>query len=532
MTERTDDPQLNSNGPTASALEANARLLALRSELAAAGQLRARADVEARPVAGDRRRLPRVERGGLDVGPADVADGAAAGLDQGARPADGGAARPSGPISWSIRNDQKNLEDRRRAEGRRYGAYGPAAAGWVWPASQDGPGRAETAAAGESIAVSAESGPPGRPEGAAGRVAGDGDDPTVAEARIAPALAAACLSYENGRIDSCYQLYEAARAVDVAGRGGLPLARLLEVFTRKESPLYRYGRRRAQDVLARGEGLFWHRAKSRGEVWVWLHSRARVAARLGVRLSGHDVMIPLRKLIPSGTTTAVKGRKGDTRSKHANANAVLYAAVHAGRVKQVKADRIVKAAYLALEGAAPTVPAGPITRDNLRKAAGVSKYRQRSYERRARVQLTANLRLSPAARYDDLDQPRRGGSPVYRFIDRKGLHGPAGATWDARRLGNSYRAPDPYRAVFSQRTQKLNARSLYILRIDRKDAGCKPALAAGPEAYKAYERLFYEDAKAADRAHRKDGGYVLWRAHGRRRGRIAVYHALGIARNG
>ena len=104
--------------------------------------------------------------------------------------------------------------------------------------------------------------------------------------------------------------------------------------------------------------------------------------------------------------------------------------------------------------------------------------------------------------------------------------------WDARRLGNSYRAPDPYRAVFSQRTQKLNARSLYILRIDRKDAGLQPESTAGPEAYTAYERLFYEDAKAAERAHRKDGGYVLWRAHGRRRGRIAVYHALGIARNG
>ena len=74
-------------------------------------------------------------------------------------PADAGQLDQAPPVelvNWSIRNAQKLLQAKRARPGR----------GW---ASQDGPGRAESGAAGESIAVPAESGPQRRPEGASGQ---------------------------------------------------------------------------------------------------------------------------------------------------------------------------------------------------------------------------------------------------------------------------------------------------------------------------------------------------------------------------
>ena len=75
-------------------------------------------------------------------------------------PADAGQLDQGAAVdlaNWSIRNAQKLLQAKRARPGR----------GW---ASQDGPGRAESGAAGESIAVPAESGPQGRPEPAGGQI--------------------------------------------------------------------------------------------------------------------------------------------------------------------------------------------------------------------------------------------------------------------------------------------------------------------------------------------------------------------------
>jgi hypothetical protein len=393
--------------------------------------------------------------------------------------------------------------------------------------SQNAPGRAEAPQNGRSYADYSQARPAAafRPSAAASEAI------PAYTARIAPALAAYCLDYEHGRLDAPYQLYEYLRALDQAGRGDVTYELARSTLSGKESPYYRYGRRRLAEVLNRGEGLFWHRAKDdRGALRIWLHKRARVAALLGVRMTGHEVLAPLSVLIPSGGPPRHRkdGRKADTRSKHAEANAALYACFHAGRVKAAKLDPLVKAVALATDDRIPTTPAGPIARGKIRASAGISRYRQRSYEKRAHIRITPNLRLSPAQPVDQLDRPPgKSYGPVYTFIDHKGYHGPAGQTYDARRLSNSYQAPGQYRAYFSQRTRKLN-QDADRLRISSSGAGITPDSHAGPQPFKKFDRVFYESQKGAEQAYLRTGKYTLWRGGNQPRGRYAVFFSHGL----
>ena len=479
MTEHSDDPQLNSNGPevggpTAAALEAQARLLAMRAALADAGQLKARADDQARPVAGDRRRLPRVERGGLDV--ADGAPVAPVMLDQGPRPADVGAALANVANSWAIRNAQRLIEDRRRAEGRRYGAYGPAATGWLIPSSYNGVGRAETAAGGESIAVSAESGPQGRPEGAAGRVAGDGDDlgvavevagalsPRAASVRIAPDLvlfAAQCGDFAPAR------LYMVAAALDPSGRRLLDLDPLAALITDKRSAWYLYGRRRLAAVLRAGEGVYWQREKGpAGRLRLRLRSRARIVAHYGITLTGHEVIMPAAVLLSDA--------RDHGRAREAAALAAVYASAHAGRRSEGK----------------------PISRAKIKAATGLSRWRQRRYERRRGIASRKQIAIDGGFSDHRLASLRHERIASWRHVDRRGLYGPRGAVYIGRQLPNVYRTGSQYARVNSTRQRRrINATARRLS--NTRDAGRRP-----------FARVFFDDLRSAGKAASREVGRV------------------------
>lgn len=321
-------------------------------------------------------------------------------------------------------------------------------------------------------------------------------------ARIAPSLAAYCLDYNNGRFDAPYRLYEVIRAIDTTRRGALSFALIRDTLTRRDSGLYLYGRRRLLEVLRRGEGLFWHRShNSRGDLVVWVHGRARVAAVLGVTLRGREVLLPV--------TALVAGDVDHGRGRQANANAALYATFHAGRVQLRSKNKLVQAAELGALGKLKTLPVNPISRQKLIGAAGVSKYRQRSYERRAGIVTGRNFQVVEVSDHT-IDRAKYQDIPVFKFTDHIGAIGPKGAKYGARRLPNTYHAPDSVGPLFSQRTHKLNeAADRLRISVFGDDATSSPN--AGQQTV-TFNRVFYQEGKAAIRAWEREGKTLYWRS--------------------
>lgn len=263
-----------------------------------------------------------------------------------------------------------------------------------------------------------------------------GHVPTVLaerDVRVSPTLAATSLDrqnrYQNAALDAPYRLYKILQALDTDGRGWLTNQTAAETLTRKDSPSYIYGRRQLKIILRRGEGLFWQRVKSQGQVRIRLAARAKLAVALGCgRLRGREVSFPLKLLLGSG------------RGRQADVNAALYSAVHAGQIRGKGKAR-------------------PITRAKVHDISGCSKYRQRSYEKRMGVTVAHNIHI--LGRHSDYQLQRariHHHLPAYKHTDFLGKinRHQRGAHYIAVRLANSYCTPDKFAVVHSQRQRTIN----------------------------------------------------------------------------
>ena len=297
--------------------------------------------------------------------------------------------------------------------------------------------------------------------------------------RISPTLAAHCLDRQNrtndATLDAPYRLYKILGALDENGRGWLANSDIEPRLTHKESPFYLYGRRQLKIILRRGEGLFWQRVKSKGQLRIRLVSRAKLLEALspGSRLRGREVEIPLAYLLGHGSQ----------RSRQADANAALYAAVHAGRLRP------------------DSSPAGvakprPISRARLQELAGCSAYRQRSYERRMNITVEPNIHILGEHNEYELERARRHFDlPVYKHTDYQGKinRHRRGAAYIAMRLPNSYHLPDTITVVNSRRQRTIN-RAL--------DGLCH--MGSGGSDREAIVRRYHRDAATAVRANQHD----------------------------
>jgi hypothetical protein len=295
--------------------------------------------------------------------------------------------------------------------------------------------------------------------------------------RISPTLAAHCLDrshrYHDATLDGPYRLYKILHALDEHGRGWLANNEVEPLLSKKDSPFYIYGRRQLKIILRRGEGLFWQRVKSKGQVRIRLVGRAKVVAALGCgRLRGKEAELPLSYLLGSG------------RGRQAGANAALYAAVHAGRFRP---DR----------GPSGVEKPRPISRAKLQELAGCSNYRQRSYERRMKITVQRNIHILGAHSDYDLERARQHlGLPAYKHTDYQGKinRHRRGAAYIAVRLPNSYQIPDAICVVQSRRQRTIN-RFL--------DGLCH--LGSGGSEGEEIVRLYHSDAATAVRAGQRDG---------------------------
>ncbi len=84
------------------------------------------------------------------------------------------------------------------------------------------------------------------------------------------------------------------RYIDVDGRGWVTVDQARTLLTRKDSPLRVVGWRQLRNLLRAGQGIFWERGSER----IWLRSVAKVATQLDVkRLTGRPVALPVSSLL-------------------------------------------------------------------------------------------------------------------------------------------------------------------------------------------------------------------------------------------
>ena len=294
--------------------------------------------------------------------------------------------------------------------------------------------------------------------------------PAQTVVRVAPTLAAYCLGknhrYQGCALDGPYRLYKILQTLDREGRGWLANSSVEKALTRKESVHYIYGRRQLKNMLQRGEGLFWQRAKSKGELRIRLVARAKVASHLlNDRLRGHEVSFPVSHLLGSG------------RGRQAGVNAALYTAVHAGQIGR--------------EG-----KSGPISRDRLREVSGCSSYRQRRYEKRMGITVARHIHI--LGRHSDYNLNRirlHQGLPAYKHTDYRGKinRHRRGADYIALRLPNSYSTPDSFAVVHSRRQHSINRQLVGLCLMGSEGSGSDE-----------YVRLFHENGLSAVRSFNRD----------------------------
>jgi len=288
--------------------------------------------------------------------------------------------------------------------------------------------------------------------------------------RVSPTIAANCLDkvhrHRGAALDGPYRLYKILGALDGPGRGWLANRAVEHTLTSKDGPCYIYGRRRLKTMLKRGEGLFWNRVKSEGEVRIRLVARVKVAHLLGCgRLRGREVQLPLKSLLGHG------------RGRQADVNAILYASIHAGQINHKK-------------------EAQPITRNSIRHISGCSPYRQRDYERRAGVRVETNIRiLGPYSDYNLARARQYTNLPAYKHLDYRGKinRHQRGAAYLAVRLPNTYIIPDTFKVSHSRRQRTLNR----LL-----DGLCHTG--SGGSAREDFVHLYHRDAVTAVRSFTRD----------------------------
>ena len=303
--------------------------------------------------------------------------------------------------------------------------------------------------------------------------------PAAATVSLLPDLALALL---REGVAAPGRVWLLLRHMDAEGAGWIELRDARAHLTDKKSPLRICGWRQLRNLLREGEPTFWRREVTKdGEERIWLRSAARVAAALQVtRLKMRPVAVPVAALAESIGL----------------ARAHFYATFHSARAQ-----------------------GGPIARETLERLSGVSPRTQRLYEERAGVERQRNWALGPAYSLEAAQERAwRHGHAIFRFTDQQGRHGPAGASYLAWQLPNSYSGPH---SVESRGRQKRLNRQLVDLfskgitgngknGVDAANGACGDGDEIDPEKI---VRCFYANGQQAVKGYNRDSHHdAYWQS--------------------
>ena len=240
------------------------------------------------------------------------------------------------------------------------------------------------------------------------------------------------------------------RAIDCDGRGWLDVEDIRHHLTEIDSPRRICGWRRLRQLLALGEGRFWHRDEGDR---LWLYGAHKIAYKLDSgRLQGFPVELPISALL--GGIQAVR--------------AAFYATFHGGRDSK------------------------PISRETLESISGIPGRTQLQYDRVARVERRRNIAIGERYSQEHAqDRAWKQGRAVFHFVDTEGRQGRQGREYVAWHLPNSYQTAYQRRSRGSRK------------RLNRKLADLVKKGIPGNDD-RAIERLFFPNGALAARQYNRD----------------------------
>ena len=212
-----------------------------------------------------------------------------------------------------------------------------------------------------------------------------------------------------------YRVWLISRDIDPDGSGCVPLSALQAAIAKT------FGKRRLKKILQLGEGVFWHRYKSReGAVMVRYAGAARLAKRFGLAcFNGSPVQIPSDYLY---------GSLVDFR-------AALQGVFDASR----KDPR-------------------PITRKRRRLITGRCARTQRSYEEKIGTKVTRNIGIIDDYSIDKKRDALYEGQAAFKFVDHEGrIDNKPGSELLAKWLPNTYTPPATFQRVESRSSKRLSS---------------------------------------------------------------------------
>ena len=275
--------------------------------------------------------------------------------------------------------------------------------------------------------------------------------------------------------------------LDDSGRGWVSVVDAREGLAGKGADLRVCGWRQLRKLLARGDGLFWHRSAGR----IWLRSVAKVAAGLRVmRLTGSPVAVPLAALC-QGIGVA---------------RAHLFSTFHSSR--------------------APNSGAGGdklIARASLRELSHVSRQTQAHYERRANVRSSANFAVG--GKFNAVNHQNsawRHGRAAFRFRDEAGRLGQKGNEYVAWQLPNNYVGPHERRPKGQQKRINRELVDLFMKGMTGNDKHSK----SSKKTAFAYGRYFDRASTAAASYNVCPSRDHYWRSQLGEPNRYRIWHCL------
>ena len=263
--------------------------------------------------------------------------------------------------------------------------------------------------------------------------------------KVHPSLARAMLASKRSAVGRLWLLL---RAWDTAGRGCYTLDQVHGAFSIEGSAWHMADRRRVQQLIKQGAGLFWTLRDYRGgrAHGLQMIGADGVAAALGLdRLAGAPVEVPVTDLL------------GGIHK----ANAALFAAVATLQRTRRGGPR-------------------PVTRRTLADMTGAAASTQRTYSKTARIEARPNYVILPSG---DVDAPG-----TFVLLDHLGQQGRAGRSHLARQMPNTYVVP--LAAASRGRLRKINRRLNLVL---------SEARGYWPEV--DYRRIYHDTATGAARAY-------------------------------
>lgn len=298
--------------------------------------------------------------------------------------------------------------------------------------------------------------------------------------------------------DGCGRVWLLVRHLDERGEGRVQLGMLRHEISDPAGLVRCLSKKRLQQILKVGEGLFWHRSADGRHLYY--HSEARVAAALGIRsIQGQAVKLPVAKLV----------------QKIRLVRATFYNAFHSGRGDGYN---------------------NPITRRVMQSRGMKEKRTQRKYEASEGIVIRSEFAVVEQyskgawerAQFQDGDEDLRSkvGGPAFRYVDYKGVLGKNAKRFNrpahqrhwhniyiVRQVGNAYagtlESPKRGRGWTNQKISHL-CQSM-------PDITGSADIDGSDEAPKEWGgKFYYEDSKQVKKAIQREGGAArpLYCPHG------------------